>query len=429
MIVLIMVHFIVWPQPVETMDVFAAEEQAEPVRHADVQALPAPMVEDKPAVQPLTELPPLQPQGIVEAPQEPIDSHAVFASLAAGDRTGGLQREASYVTPSQPTVYLTFDDGPTKLTPEVLDILKKYDVPATFFVLGELADQQEDIIRRIHEEGHAIGNHTYNHKYEELYGDFTSFWEQVRRTDAILMDIIGEKPSILRAPGGTATNFDAFYFYYLECAGYKIHDWTIDSGDSKRRGVPAAEIVENVKKAKLTHEVTLLMHDGAGHQETVKALPEIIEYFRSKGYRFASIDESVKPVMFQVRNTKWDRAADEEQYKRMMAAITNAESGMVSDQVKVLSAEAAAPANAAWIGIRDWASERGTISWDPVMEKAIVEIEDVKVELYAATGKVMRYQAGAVPMVMNVQFTLENGRIYVLQSDLEQLVTHPRRVV
>ena len=161
------------------------------------------------------------------------------------------------------------------------------------------------------------------------------------RTSGILERITGERVALLRAPGGTAENFDAFYYFYLTIAGYKLHDWNVDSGDSRRKGVPASEIVANVKKAPLKHEMNVLLHDGAGHEETVKALPEIIEYFLERGYRFAALSEEVKPVVFQTKKSKWTRRTDEKEHARLLALVHPELAAAAAGGVAVASAAAA----------------------------------------------------------------------------------------
>ncbi len=240
----------------------------------------------------------------------------VYQTLKSGER---IERNDRYVTPAKPTVYLTFDDGPSQHTAEVLDILQKERVSATFFALGSMAEKHPDIIKRIVNEGHGLGNHTYNHEYEQLYSDFNNFWGQIRKTENILHDIAGIRPAIVRAPGGTYTNFDAFYDYYMKKAGYTVYDWNVDSGDARRKNVPAKQIAANVKKSPLRHELIVLMHDGAGHGETVKALPEIIRYFKSKGYAFAPITDKVKPVRFVLGPTKWTRKTSYASFSGMLA--------------------------------------------------------------------------------------------------------------
>jgi peptidoglycan/xylan/chitin deacetylase (PgdA/CDA1 family) len=212
-----------------------------------------------------------------------------------------------YQVPEEPTVYLTFDDGPSKLTANVLDILQEDGVKGTFFMVGEQALSHPDLVKRVVQEGHAIGNHSYNHVYKELYADYDGFWTQIKQNEQILFKLAGFYPRLIRAPGGTSTNFDAFYFYYLEQAGYIVMDWNVDSGDSTRRNVPASEIIQNVKKAPLRHEMNVLIHDGGGHYASVQALKEIIRYFKNNGYTFAPLTSEVKPMQFPVVATKWKR--------------------------------------------------------------------------------------------------------------------------
>lgn len=229
----------------------------------------------------------------------------LYESLRAGQRP---DPNIAYEKPERPTVYLTFDDGPSKLTGQVLDILKEEDVKATFFVIGQLAGRQPETVRRIAEEGHALGNHTYNHVYKELYQDFSGFWQQVQKSEAIIEQAAGVKPELLRAPGGTYMNFDAFYFYLLERVGYTVVDWNVDSGDAARQGVPADDIVRAVRSSPLEHELVVLLHDGAGHEQTVQALPEIIRFYKEKGYAFAPLSASVKPVQFALGHSRWNRS-------------------------------------------------------------------------------------------------------------------------
>lgn len=218
-------------------------------------------------------------------------------------------------------VYLTFDDGPSRHTPEVLDILKEEGIPATFFVLGQSALAQEDMIRRIVDEGHALGNHTYDHDYEKLYPRFIHFWDQIQQTEEVLAHIVGIRPSLVRAPGGTYKKFDAHYFRYMEEAGYQVHDWNVDSGDSKRKGVPARDIVANVKNAPLRDVMNVLLHDGAGHAESVLALPEIIAYFKEQGYRFAPLTEDVEPIQFRIADELKERSMALEDHEAIMKRI------------------------------------------------------------------------------------------------------------
>ena len=106
----------------------------------------------------------------------------LYQKLKTGKRP---QSEKTYETPEQPTVYLTFDDGPSKLTSQVLDILDKENVKATFFALGEQAQAHPELVKRIVQDGHTLGNHSYNHIYKELYSDFQTFWDQIQRSEDV----------------------------------------------------------------------------------------------------------------------------------------------------------------------------------------------------------------------------------------------------
>ncbi|UNK19269.1 polysaccharide deacetylase [Paenibacillus sp. N3/727] len=203
---------------------------------------------------------------------------------------------------SAKTVYLTFDDGPSGLTGEVLNILKKSGIKATFFVLGEQATVRPELITRIYEEGHAIGNHTYNHEYNKLYEKFQEFWRQIKQTEETIRLITGVRPQLVRAPGGTAGKFDETYFRLLKQGGYQVFDWNVDSGDSKRRGVPADEILKGATTPVSGNEAIVLLHDGAGHEETVKALPGIIAFYKEKGYNFDVLTPEMEPVQFKLHS-------------------------------------------------------------------------------------------------------------------------------
>ncbi|GEM_PF-384190 len=363
-----------------------------------------------------------------------IDTQLLYKRLAAGDRTGGMEDvhigTAAYAEPEQPTVYLTFDDGPSRWTPDVLDILREEHVPATFFVLGQAAEARADIVHRMVEEGHAIGNHTYNHKYEELYTSFAGFWEQVERTDRILTRLTGQSIRLLRAPGGTYTNFDAFYFYYLERAGYMVHDWTVDSGDSKRIGVPAEEIVRNVKQAKLTHEVNVLLHDSAGHEATVKALPAIIRYYKEQGYRFAVLSERVKPVSFRIGSLKWSRQMSEAEHLAALELTRQLDS--MRHQTLVAQAEAATARYAVaaeqqrlqgWIPLREWAASMGaSVYWDGPAKTARLQAGSEQLELRTASGTAAwdNNREHKRPEVQ-VAYRFEQDHLYVKRQDAERL--------
>lgn len=190
-------------------------------------------------------------------------------------------------------VYLTFDDGPDdKNTPAILDILQAEQVPATFYVLGSMVEQNPEVLKRIFEEGHAIGNHSYNHNYRELYTSPWAYIEQFIKTDEIIMEQIGVRPLITRAPGGTAGVFNQSYWDMVKSMGYVEHDWNIATQDATRSRPNASTQINNVLRQlgkNPPQTVILLMHSSAGKEETVKALPELIHLFRDWGYQFGVV--------------------------------------------------------------------------------------------------------------------------------------------
>jgi len=216
-------------------------------------------------------------------------------------------------------VYLTFDDGPSKLTPSILDLLAESDIRATFFVLGEKVVQYPELAKRIVKEGHSIGNHSYNHIYQELYQHPENFVDQVVDTAHAIYDTTGVVPYLFRAPGGTYGNFDSSYLKAVEAAGYTIYDWNVDSGDSRSRDVTAEEILATIKNAVVTERMIVLLHDSATHAETLAALPDIIEYFQSLHYEFLTITEETAPITSRLSESiKWDRKVmSDKQAKRL----------------------------------------------------------------------------------------------------------------
>lgn len=212
----------------------------------------------------------------------------------------GLALGLPPVTPYYGTkvVYLTFDDGPDlENTPPILDILKKHNIKATFFVVGSQIEKHPEILRRIYQEGHAIGNHSYNHVYRELYQSANSYVSQLRHTDEIIKQVTGVRSRISRAPGGSAGSFTKEYWETLSRLGYVEIGWNISSGDASRE--KAGQIMRNIafqmESKHLWSHAIVLMHDGRGHSETVKALPAIIKFYQDRHFEFRVVNFETPP--------------------------------------------------------------------------------------------------------------------------------------
>lgn len=190
-------------------------------------------------------------------------------------------------------VYLTFDDGPDdKITPQILDILKAEGVKATFYVCGNMVDTYPDVLKRIFSEGHAIGNHSYNHRYDELYSSPWSFMEQIIQTDNAIKNVIGVRPFIIRAPGGAGGMFSANYYTMVADCGYIEHDWNALTEDATPSKPNASQQINNVLRNlgdNPPRSVIILMHSNSDKTETVKALPELIHFLRDWGYKFGVV--------------------------------------------------------------------------------------------------------------------------------------------
>ena len=178
-------------------------------------------------------------------------------------------------------VYLTFDDGPSTNTDEILDILEQHNVKATFFVCGKPNAKYTDLYKRIVNDGHTLGMHSYSHKYSELYASLDSFKEDTDKLRIFLYETTGVWSSFYRFPGGSSNTVSKVDMHeltdYLESSDVTFFDWNVSAGDDKagaNKDTIYANIVNNVPRFK---HCVVLMHDAADKKSTVEALPEIIE--------------------------------------------------------------------------------------------------------------------------------------------------------
>jgi len=191
-------------------------------------------------------------------------------------------------------VALTFDDGPSQeFTPLVLDILKEYNAPAAFFLVGVHVERYPDIARRIAEEGHEIGNHTYRHLTMPTASNKT-LYEEVIKATRVITQMTGEYPKYIRPPRGV---YDARFRRLSHVLGQKIVLWTISTRDW-RYGTSAQAIVKRaVSQAKggdiiLFHDSgALVKNEGGDRSATVRALPLVIEGLRQKGLKIVPLGE------------------------------------------------------------------------------------------------------------------------------------------
>ncbi|WP_240518367.1 MULTISPECIES: polysaccharide deacetylase family protein [unclassified Lysinibacillus] len=188
------------------------------------------------------------------------------------------------IKPVGKVVYLTFDDGPSQLTGRFLDVLKEHDVKATFFMQGVNLQNTnlQDNVKRATSEGHYVGAHSMTHNSKRLYTD-GKFVQEMNETIAIIHDLTGENPKLVRAPYGSVPGLDNEQLRnQIVEANIKVWDWTIDSLDWKLKNNPY-QIVENVKNGTSRDIEVVLMHEVS---QTLQVLPNIISFYKERGYKF-----------------------------------------------------------------------------------------------------------------------------------------------
>lgn len=199
------------------------------------------------------------------------------------------------------TVYLTFDDGPSKtVTPLILDLLKKENIKATFFVLGSRVELNPSIVRREYEEGHFIANHGYSHMYAKIYSSTNAVLDEYNKTKQAIINAVGIEYDghLFRFPGGStggkyhSLKKEAKNLLNENQIGYI--DWNALSSDAAGAKTKEA-LLENIKQTVgEKHTVVILMHDAGDKILTYEVLPEIIQYLEEKGYTFKNFYNIMK---------------------------------------------------------------------------------------------------------------------------------------
>lgn len=208
----------------------------------------------------------------------------------------------------QKQIYLTFDDGPSSNTNRILDILKEYDVKATFFVVGKTDEQSVRAYQRIIEEGHTLAMHSYSHKYSEIYESKESFIEDLEKLQEYLYQVTGIWPRYYRFPGGSSNTVSKTdmqeLITYLSESGITYFDWNIASGDAVSGQLDTDSIISNCMDGIEGHnECMILMHDATDKNTTVEALPEIISQIQDRGDAvFLPVTDETVPVQHITAN-------------------------------------------------------------------------------------------------------------------------------
>ncbi|WP_204830787.1 polysaccharide deacetylase family protein [Olsenella uli] len=242
------------------------------------------------------ELPTIVEPAAPEPAPEPEADPAEEARAAELALDPDRQADWSYESNGEKIVYLTFDDGPSKNTARVLDVLDQYGAKATFFVTGREPDHRASI-KDAYERGHSIGLHSMTHDYDKIYASEEAFFSDLEQVGEVVKEQIGFVPYLTRFPGGASNTISANYCTGIMSAlvedvparGYQFYDWNVTSADASGNNVPAETIVQSSCVEGYTN-VMLLFHDAATKDTTVDALPQIIEFYQERGYEFRAID-------------------------------------------------------------------------------------------------------------------------------------------
>lgn len=193
--------------------------------------------------------------------------------------------------------YLTFDDGPSDNTLKILDILDRYNIKATFFVVS---NSKADYIKQVALRGHTVGLHTASHVYSNIYSSDEAYYADLKAISDIVEAQTGKKSNIIRFPGGSSNKISKDFSQGIMTRltqsvvenGYYYFDWNVDSGDAAGNNVRYDKIRNNVvNSANGKGSICVLMHDTSAKSTTVTALPGIIEGLAAKGYRFEALTE------------------------------------------------------------------------------------------------------------------------------------------
>lgn len=204
------------------------------------------------------------------------------------------------------TVYLTFDDGPSSYTPQILDTLDKYGVKATFFVKngGKYNYVMKDIVNR----GHSIGLHTYTHDYKKIYSSDTAFFNDLNKISDLVYEQTGVRTKIMRFPGGTSNTVSKRHSKGIMSRlsksvteqGYVYFDWNCSNGDADGANTVQKQLNFCSQYPKSASTVIVLMHDTKS--TTRDALSKIIEYYKSCGFKFGVLTTTSPRIQHRVNN-------------------------------------------------------------------------------------------------------------------------------
>lgn len=194
-------------------------------------------------------------------------------------------------------IYITFDDGPTAFTGQLLNILDDYGMKATFFMMGPKMKDNPDIVKRKKEEGHGLALHGMTHDVAQVYGDQYAPYEEMLESQEILESITGVQTEVIRMPYGSVPYLTEPMRYVLDENNFKIWDWNVDSLDWKFNSSQYVKhTIKEIQKVESAGEAPIiLLHDK---EETVKHLPKLLSYIKKQGYQTKVLTNDMEPYTF-----------------------------------------------------------------------------------------------------------------------------------
>lgn len=200
------------------------------------------------------------------------------------------------------TVYLTFDDGPSSNTRDILNILDKYNIKATFFVVGNESEQGIQYLKEIVKRGHSIGIHSYSHDYNKIYASVDNYLDDFYLAYDYIYKNTGVKPTIFRFPGGSINSYNQTIFQQIIAEmlrrGFVYHDWNV-SGEDASTSANWTSIYNNVLKTMNgKSRAIVLLHAGPTSRATVTVLEDLIKNLQTRGFNFDKLENYDKPITF-----------------------------------------------------------------------------------------------------------------------------------
>lgn len=200
------------------------------------------------------------------------------------------------------TVYLTFDDGPSIITDKLLDTLKSCNVKATFFVVGKEIPGREKVLKRIYNEGHSIGLHTYSHNFKKIYKSDDIFINEMLSSQEKIKEVTGYSSNFIRFPGGSSKHLSGSMLEKIHKNNLRVFDWNSSLEDGVKPNLSVDDLVKNSKKCRVCdHRIILLMHCNSNNTNTIKALPKIIDCYRNRGYEIKPIIDSTPEYYYKFK--------------------------------------------------------------------------------------------------------------------------------